>query len=236
MTGEEKISFRIEKVKPFTPILTPEERLAIAQAPASMSNRALARLYGVTRHGVRYWRDIERRKRLGEQRKGRAEYKKFLKSSAEPRKNRRGRPKHHKLNKYEQMIHDAIGAGVGVDELERKIDENLSGLVLERYAIEEKIKECKEAQKALFRYLDITPDIEGEILSEPDKLEYMSAREMKIRMSECGLTLKALAKALTGRYSERALKSYREGMSPVPRHVADILRGYPKKQILSAWE
>lgn len=221
--------------KLFTPILTPEERQAIADAPLTVSNRALARLYGVTRHGIRYWRDPERRKRLGDQRKGRAEYKKFLKSSAEPRKNRLGRPKHHRLNKYEQMIHDAIGAGIGADELERKIDENLSGLVLERLAIEEKIRECKEAQKALFRYLDIEPDTGMPISNAPDKIEHMSAREMKILMSECGLTLKALAKDMTGRYTERALKSYREGMAPVPRLVAEMLRGYPKKQILDAW-
>lgn len=223
-------------MKPFTPILTPEERQAIAEASPDLSNQVLARAYGVTRHGIRYWRDPERRKRLAEQRKGRAEYRKFLKSSAEPRTNRRGRPKHHRLNKYEQMIHDAIGAGVGADELERKIDENLSGLVQERWVIEEKIKECKEAQKALFRYLDIAPNMADEALSALDKIEHMSNSEMKILMSECGLTLKVLAKIMTGRYTERALRSYREGMAPVPRLVAEILRGYPKKQILDAWQ
>ena len=223
-------------MKPFTPILTPEQRLQIARAPATTSSRSLARALNVSRWTVDYWRSPERRERVATARRARLDFHKFLQSSKDPGK--RGRKKKVKLNKYEQMIHDAIGQGIGADELERKIDENLSSLLREKWAIEEKMRECKEAQAALFAYLDVKPvvlDDSGAVSEVLQVVEYMTCREMKTLMGECGLTMKALAQLMAGRYSERAIRSYREGQVPVPRQLAEMLKGYPKKQKLDAW-
>lgn len=222
-------------MKPFTPILTPEQRYAIVCADITVTNAELAKRYNVTTEGIRYWRNEAFRLRAIAKRKGRMAFKQFLKNSKDPGK---ARAKKVKLDRYAQMIHDAIGTGIGVDELERKIDMNLSALLREKLSIENQIKECGEAQKALLDYLDVKPvmiDDSGTEFVDMRPTAHMTAKEMKIRMSECGLNLNKLAKELSGRYSERALRSYREGQVPVPKPVADILKGFPKKQILDAW-
>ena len=217
--------------KPFAPILTPDQRAAIAAAPVALSDRALGRQYGVSRHTIAFWRKPERRASIKANRRARAEIAKFLNSS----KMRTGMRKRIKLNKYEQMIRDAVKSGIGVDELEQKIDENLSALTQERFAIDVKIRECKEAQKALFNYLDIKPDYVPEVIEALKADEYIGADEFRMLMGDAGLSSRALSKATGGKYSERAISSYRLGQVVVPRPLADLLRGYPKKQIMDAW-
>lgn len=225
-------------MKPFEKRLNEEDRQAIRDAPKGITNKALAELYGVSRWGIAYYRTPGKQKRMEEQRKGRIQYEAFLRNSAEPRRKGPRKEPLLKLTRYEQMIHEAIGRGEGVDVIEARIDESLSQLMRDKFGIEEQIRECRAAQIALYAYLNVDAEIlddTGVEIREMATPEYMNAREMKILMSECGLSCPKLEKILEGRYSVRALQSYRMGQCPVPRIVAEVLKGYPKKQLLDNW-
>ena len=222
-------------VKPFTPLLTPEQRQAIANEPLIYSDRDLAPKYGVSRFCIRYYRDKEYRDRMTDQRRERLRYKRFLKGSAPLPRGRPPKPKKEKpvkLNKYEKMIHEAVGQGIGLAKIEAQIDANLSALSREMLVIEAKMAECREAQTALYKYMNPDPIVidEAAIAAiRPEKIVHMTAKEFKSLMAECGLRVKDLVAACGKRYSARAIQSYREGHVPVPKPLADIMRGYPKK-------
>lgn len=148
-----------------------------------------------------------------------------------PRKVKRVKPKPIVIDKYEEAVHHAVEEGAGVWDIEAKLNESLSTLVRNRLEIEKQISEVHKMQTALYKYVDITPvtlspDFE---LRKNEEVIHMTKKEMKWYMVECGLTSKKLAEEMKGKYSVRAIASYREGQSPVPRDVAELLRGFPRK-------
>ena len=211
---------------PFPPKLTLEQREAIRLAPVELSICALARQYGVTRHAIRRYRVEGYIAKANEKKRELNKYKRFLRSAEPPKK--KGRRKKINQDPAMEQIIGAMAEGMGVDAIERKIDDNLSKLTKEKFDIETKINECKKMQEALYRFLNPTPIV----ISDPAlvilgaKEEYMSFRELKIRMQECGYNAPRLAVAVNNRYSVRALKSYMGGMVPVPKPLADFLKGH----------
>ena len=216
----------------FRPKITSAQHDAIRNADKAISNNALARQYGVTRGAIEYHRYPGRKARDVERHRIWHNYKRFIQSGLKIDKKKLGRPKKIKLSPYDKMIHEAIGQGVGIDELERKIDENLSSLTSEKRALESRIRECLAAQGALYRYLNPTP----QIISSPDLVvrgelgEYLTSHEMKTLMGEAGLSAVKLAANLSHRYSVRAIRAYMTAQVKVPKPIADYLKGCPKYQ------
>jgi hypothetical protein len=224
--------------KPFERILTDAQREEIANIPLDVSNSQVAKLFGVSKWTVGYCRNPESLERAAIQRKERLRSERFAKNSicrvVKRSYEAEKEAKNKKLKKYENMIHELLGQGMGLKDIEMKIDSNLSELELEKLTIESKIKECHDAQTALYRY--ITPDVEiiddSVVSVRPEKIVHMTAKEFKYLMAECGLTVPKLAVVCKKRYGVRSLYAYREGTVPVPKPLADILRGYPKKPVI----
>lgn len=150
-------------------------------------------------------------------------------------KARKPRPKKVKpvpLNPYAQKIHDAVQQGVGVWDIDAKLNRTLSQLVQNRTEIDKQIEEVRLTQNALYDYVDIKPlvlDPSVELRNE-DKPVHMTDKDMRWYMVECGLSSKKLVEVMGKKYSVRAIDSYRQGQVPVPRDVAELLRGYPRKE------
>lgn len=151
---------------------------------------------------------------------------------ARPRKPRTPRPK--PVDPYLEKIHKLIAEGLGIYEIEDKLNENLSQLLRNKLAVEGQIKEVNRWRDALYSYADMTP-VTGILEIEPrktDKEVHMKPVEMKFLMKACGLILKTLAADFRGKYSPRTLAAYRTGQVPIPKDIAEILRGYPRKGAL----
>lgn len=148
-----------------------------------------------------------------------------------PRKKRVKKIKSAPLNEYEAQIHKLISEGVGVGDIDIKLNENLSQLVQNKIEIEKQIEEVRKTQNALYKYIDITPvTLDPEFVPRKnEEIVHMTSKDMKWSMTECGLTAKKLVEVLGKRYSVRAIQSYMGGQASVPRNVAELLRGYPRK-------